>query len=98
MSSAGHVLDMIARMKNNRALREANLSKYKKINTAYQKHTEDHCIFYDKNKLSDIESIQLRNSIKHRIIKEQRNQLLKTTILIVFIIIITTVGFYVFLT
>ncbi|MCW3786134.1 hypothetical protein [Plebeiibacterium sediminum] len=97
MSSAGHVLDMIARMKNNRALKEQNLSKYQKIENAYQKHKNIHRAFYDKNKLSEKEIQILKNDIKQRMVTDQRNRLIKTVLLISVISIVTTIGFYIFL-
>ncbi len=98
MSSAGHVLDMIARVKNNRALKEQNLSKYRKIKAAYEKQSDHHISFRDKNKLPEQESRKLRNSIREKLKQEQKKQLTKTIALISILVLTTTIGFYIFLT
>ncbi len=98
MSSAGHVLDMIARIKNNRALKEQNLNKYRKIKAAYEKHADHHISFHDKNKLSEQESRKLLTTIRETIIQEQKKQLIKTIALIIFLILTISAGFYIFLT
>ncbi len=98
MSSAGHVLDMIARVKNNRALKEQNLSKYRKIKAAYEKQSDHHISFRDKNKLPEQESKNLRNSIRERLKQEQKKQLTKTISLIIILALAISAGFYIFLT
>ena len=98
MSSAGHVLDMIARMKANRALKEQNLNKYKNIEDAYHKHENKHRAFTDKNKLPEKELQLLKKDIKRRMLADQRNRLIKIVLLISGISVLTIIGFYILLT
>jgi len=92
MSSAGHVLDMIARINKNRALREKTRNRYQKVKEAYEKHSSTHHSLIDRTKLSTMESRELRKKIRMNLIQDNRKILLKQIFLLFFL---STVLFFV---
>jgi hypothetical protein len=94
MSSAGHVLDMIARIKKNRDLREKTVSRYRTVKEAYEKHSSSHHIFHDRNKLSKHEMKELRTKIRTEIIKDRKRNFIKFMILMFLLTLVLTFGFY----
>ena len=81
MSSAGHVLDMIQRINNNRNLQVERHSQYTKVKKVYQKHEMKHTFLTDKNKLSAPEIEKLRLKIKCDIQREFKKRIVLTTAL-----------------
>ncbi|NJK87912.1 MAG: hypothetical protein HC906_20060 [Bacteroidales bacterium] len=72
MSSAGHILDMIIRMRNNEALRKMVKSRYKDLKEAYNKHKAHHIEFIDRPRPSDEELMKIKLKIRNSIKRERR--------------------------
>lgn len=87
MSSAGTILDMIIRVRNNSALIKGR-NKYKDLKNAYLKNVYKHYKLIDKSILSDDELKTVRNKIKANIIRETRISIIKTIITTIVIVII----------
>lgn len=71
MSSAGHVFDMIIRMKNNRALNAGRRSRHARMKKAFSKHLKKREIDLYKNHLSKEEFRILKEKIKRKIRNER---------------------------
>jgi hypothetical protein len=97
MSSAGHVLDMIARIKKNRDLKQKTVNRYSIVKDAYKKHSSSHRTFHDRNKLSSRELNELRTKIRTEIVKDQKRNLTRFLILLILLSLILTLGFYLIL-
>lgn len=93
MSSAGTVLDMIIRVRNNSALIKGR-NKYKDLKNAYLKNAYKHYKLIDKSTLSDDELNAVRNKIKANIIRETRISIIKTIITTIVIVVILSVFIY----
>jgi len=86
MSYAGHVLDMISRIKQNRSLKEARKKRYAKVKEAYQKHLVKHIVAKDKNHLSEAEFELFKRKLKRKFRNERIRATSLTTITTVLII------------
>lgn len=90
---AGHVFDMINRMKNNRALLKEQKIKYNKVKEAHQKITSHFPEFKDRSKLNEKELEALKRKIRFEVIKDEHRAII-FTIIISFILVVSAV-FYV---
>ena len=61
MSSAGHILDMITRIRNNEAFRKMIRYRYKEMKEQYAKHTSTHLEFIWQTKIIEIRDENSRN-------------------------------------
>ena len=86
MSSAGHVLDMINRIKQNISLKEAKKARYAKVKGIYHKHLSKHMAAVDKNHLPDAELNLLKQKIRRKI----KNDRVKATIITVLVLVLVT--------
>jgi hypothetical protein len=86
MSSAGHILDMIIRSRNNEALRKSRRKRYADIKDAYLQYVYQHVKFEDKISLSEAELKVIKTKIRAKIIKERRIVYLKTTFTVLIIV------------
>ena len=93
MSSAGTILDMIIRVRNNSALIKGR-NKYKDLKKAYLKNVYKHYKLFDKITLSDDELKAVRNKIKANIIRETRMSIIKTIITTILIVVILSFLIY----
>lgn len=89
MSFGGHVIDMINRMKANRAQRPSNRSKFKENNRSgiYNEKTER----LQFKTVSEKELIEIKKQIRLRAKAEKRKELIIYGIVIVSFVIITFV-------
>ena len=84
MSFAGHVLDMISRMKQNQALKTNRRSRYNKVKEAYLNELGG---FNDKNNLTKLnlskeELLAIKNRIKARLKAERKRSLILTIVFV----------------
>ena len=97
MSSAGHILDMIIRMKNNRALNEGRKLRHARIRKAYEKQIRKRKIYLKKNKLSDEEFKVLKQKIRNKIRVERIRKIIFTSIFTLFamgLIVISIINYH----
>ena len=94
MSSAGTILDMIIRVRNNAALVKGRRNKYKDLKDAYLKNVYKLYNLVDKSLLSSAELSELRNKIRTKIIRENRISVIKSVVTTIVIVIILSVLIY----
>jgi hypothetical protein len=89
MSFAGHVMDMISRMKQNEALKSSRRYKYKKIKDAYFEEIGSYHAINNltKQNLSKEELLIVKKRIKARLKSERKRSLILT---MVFVILVCT--------
>lgn len=92
MSSAGHVMDAINRLNNNRKLKQERHSKYAKVKEAYQTVKVKYPEFIDKNKLSTSELKKLKTKIRLEILQRERRAI-KISISVAILIILVSLPF-----
>ena len=93
MSSAGHVLDMINRSKQNRALLKGRQERFEKIKEKYFKELSYHVDFQDRCKLSSEELIQIKQKIKKKI-KHSEIKRISISVTITTLIIAAIIWFF----
>ncbi len=91
MSSAGHVLDMINRIKQNRLLKEAKRARYAKVKGANSKNSANHVATVDKNHLPAAELNLLKQKIRRGILKDRRRAIVITMLSLVIGIILVSI-------
>ena len=91
MSSAGHVLDSINRMKQNKALKNARRNRYSKVRETYLKHATHEFKYIDNSNLTPDELRELKVNIRNKIIRERRTIFIKSIITTMIIAILITV-------
>ena len=96
MSSAGHVLDMINRSKQNRALIKSRQEKFNRIKEKYFKELSHHVDFKDKSDLSPDELIRIKQKIKSKIKKNEIKRVMLTITMTIIVIIIIFLSYKVF--
>ena len=91
MSFGGHVLDMVNRTKQNRALKQHNRERRKKMIESYNDADVHHGMqIIDKNKLSEEEFVVYKSKLNKKYAKERR----RMAILASFVAIVCLMGFY----
>ncbi len=94
MSSAGHVMDMNNRLKQNRALKLERKSRYQKVKDAHLKvSSKGKYSLLDKTTLTEEELYNLKLSLRKDIIKQQKRGTIFTIVFsgIVVIAVVTTI-------
>jgi len=86
MSFAGHVMDMIARDRYNRALRQSYRNRHTRMKEALETEVSNHRL-HDK-KISKEEMQKIKQSIRMSIRRERREALVKTFILTLLVAVI----------
>lgn len=97
MSGAGHILDMINRMKQNRAQRPSGRQKFKGKNREIINSEADNGIIKTKYKaVSEKELIVIKNRIQERAeIERKRERILKAVFLVIGLIVL--IGFLIWM-
>ncbi|MGZ2368773.1 hypothetical protein ACXR6G_03205 [Ancylomarina sp. YFZ004] len=85
MSSAGHVLDMIIRMRQNRAIKTSNKQKFRS-NNREASHSDKAALRYKKVSKEKLEKIKGKIRLKAGL--ERRKEILVISIFLVLVIII----------
>ena len=96
MSYAGHVLDMINRIKDNEALRKAKRSRYKKLRNAYATATvRKGPVNKPETKLSKKELEAIKEKIRNDLKRERRRawSLTITFTLIITMLVVVLINF-----
>ena len=90
MSFAGHALDALKRIQQNRSLRQMHRSRYNEMKDAVNKINSKYHHFRDKSNLTTDEQNEYKNKIRKRIrIQKQRTFLFSSfTTIIIFVLII----------
>lgn len=86
MSFAGHVLDMIARDRYNRALRQSYRNRHSRMKEALATEASNHRL-HDK-KISKEEMQKIKQSIRMSIRRERRAAMVKTIVLTLLVAVI----------
>lgn len=82
MSSAGHIMDMINKIRYNSSLRTSYKSRYARIKEAYQKELGSKQVTYvRKTNISKKDLEDVRQIIRRKLKREQRNAFIKTIVL-----------------
>jgi len=84
MSSAGHVLDMIIRMKQNRAFRTSNKQKFRS-NNREASHIDKDALHYKTVSKEKLEKIKSKIRLKAGLVR--RKEIIVISIFLVFVII-----------
>lgn len=90
MSSAGHVLDMIIRMRQNRALRTSNKQKFRS-NNREASHSDKVALRYKKVSKEKLDKI--KSGIREKARTEQRKLIVKFIITAVLVIALMLIIF-----
>ncbi len=92
MSSAGHIMDMINRMKYNASLKTSYRTRYARVKEAYEKELGmRHVHHLMESQITKQELENLRQQIRNTIRRENRESLLKT--IVVFVIVSVFLGY-----
>ena len=86
MSFAGHVLDMIARDRYNRALRRSYRNRHNRIKEAYQSELTNYQL--GARGLSEMDRQEIRSKIRATIRKENRRSIIRTSIITIIVAVI----------
>lgn len=81
MSFAGHVLDMISRMKQNQALKNNKRNRYNKLKELYLENTIEVQNNLTKQRVSDDELKLIKDRIRKQLGKEQKRKVTYSVIL-----------------
>ena len=92
MSSAGHIFEMINRIKQNEALKKDRRNMRDKIREAYLQEIKNHHPINDTHKLPPAELAELKRKIKLKIIKERRRRTTMSVILICCLLFLLVYG------
>ncbi|PWD99667.1 hypothetical protein DDZ16_09485 [Marinilabilia rubra] len=87
MSSAGHIIDMINRAKQNEALKRNRRERTQRVLKAYRNEIRS----YKNNKgcheeISEVDLLRIKESIRKTIEKERRHQIFQTVVLLMSIL------------
>ncbi|MBS4014253.1 MAG: hypothetical protein KGZ97_10935 [Bacteroidetes bacterium] len=98
MSFAGHVVDMINRVKYNESLKKGIRSKHSRVKEEYiKKISSDGYNSLKYKELTPEELRHLKSRIKAEIIIQNRNYIIKTTIILLFsLFLVISLGYYLF--
>ncbi|MBN2612114.1 MAG: hypothetical protein JXB00_11205 [Bacteroidales bacterium] len=94
MSSAGHILDMIIRFRNNEALRKATRNRYTEMKESYLKHCFKHLGGFSDNKPTDIDLDRIKKKIRADIIRERKMVMIKSSITLLLVLMLITFLMY----
>ncbi len=98
MSFAGHVMDMISRIKYNNSLIESPRDRYRRIRKSYDHVHRKHEIHLKKFKEIPKEELErLKIEVRTRIIHERRIALIKTIVSTAVILVLVAFIIYKFL-
>ncbi len=87
MSSAGHVMDAINRLNNNRKMKQERLAKFEKVKEAYQTVKVKYPKFTDKNKLNPTELKELKIKIRLEILQQEKRAIIISLSVAIFIVL-----------
>ncbi|MDF1549193.1 MAG: hypothetical protein P1P88_15310 [Bacteroidales bacterium] len=89
MSSAGHILDMIKKMQQNEALKNARKNRFRKSKKVYEHQKNENHINNNlsKQNVSNEELVLIKEKIRTRIKMEKKKQQIFTFLSLVIIII-----------
>lgn len=96
MSFAGHVLDMISRMKQNEALKSSRRNRYKKVKEVYLEEIGKYpgTNNLTRQNISKEDLRALKNRIKLKLKRERRKNMILTSIIVFLITSVLTILIY----
>lgn len=93
MSFAGHALDAIKRIENNRNLLKFHRAKYSDLKKAVVNINAKYHKFRDKSKLTESELTQYKREIKSKIIKDRQKTFVITFVITISISLLIVYAF-----
>jgi hypothetical protein len=94
MSSAGHVLDAIKRLENNRNLLKMHRARFSELKKAVSKTEAKYHVFKDRNTLTESELNQYKEKVRNKIINDRRKNIIFSLLLTLSVLIIIFIVFY----